>query len=64
MNSLIAQTLSQNQTLHGCRTQLKLWPFGDIFAYFGQNLAAMAMSLKTLQSEMSFFALADHKTPL
>jgi len=37
-----------------CRIQLKLWPFfGDIFAYFGQNLVTMATSLRPLQSEMS-----------
>jgi len=53
MNSPIAQTLSQNQTLHGNVIQLKLWPFCDIFAYFGQNLVAMATSLRALQSEMS-----------
>jgi len=35
MNSPTAQTLSQNQTLHGNVIQLKLWPFCDIFAYFG-----------------------------
>jgi len=55
MNSPIAQTLSKNQTLHGniIGLQLKLWPFCDIFAYFGQNLVAMATSLRHLQSEMS-----------
>jgi len=36
------------------RIQLKLWPFCDIFAYFGQNLVAMATSRRPLQSEMSF----------
>ena len=25
-----------------CHTQLKLWPFCDIFAHFGQNLVARA----------------------
>ena len=53
MNSPIAQTLSQNQTLHGNVLQLKLWPFCDIFAYFGKTLVAMATSLRPLQSEMS-----------
>ena len=36
-----------------CCIQLKLWPFFDIFVYLGQNLVAMATSLRPLQSEMS-----------
>jgi len=32
-----------------CRLQLKLWPFLWYFAYFGQNLVAMAKSLRPLQ---------------
>jgi len=30
-----------------------IWLLCDIFAYFGQKLVAMAMSLRALQSEMS-----------
>ena len=30
-----------------------IWLFCDIFAYFGQKLVAMAMSLRPLHSEMS-----------
>ena len=62
---LIAQTLSQNQTLHGniIGLQLKLWPFCDIFAYFGQNLVAMATSLRHLQSELSSLDWSTTKTP-
>jgi len=54
MNSPTAQALSQNQTMHGYVAQN--WSYGhfcDIFAYFGQNLVAMAMSLRPLQSEKS-----------
>jgi len=35
------------------------------FAYFGQNLVAMATSLRPLQTQMSSLDwLADHKNPL
>jgi len=54
-NSPMAQTLSQNQTLHGCVAYN--WSYGhfcDFSAYFGQNLVAMATSLRPLQSEMSY----------
>ena len=37
-----------------CHLQLKLWPFCDIFAYFGQNLVAMATSLRPLQLIANF----------
>ena len=38
MNSLIAETISQNQTLHWlCCIQLKLCPFLWDFAHFGNN---------------------------
>jgi len=47
-----------------CHTQLKLWPFCDIFAYFGQNLVAMATSLRPLQSEMSSLDWTTTKTRL
>ena len=64
MNSLISQTLSQNQTLHGNVIQLKLWPFCDIFANFGQNLVATATSLRPLAIRNVFFGLADHENLL
>ena len=46
MNSLIAETLSQNQTLH--RYVTYNWSYGhfcQICCYFGQHLVAMATSL-------------------
>jgi len=46
MNSPVAQTLSQNQTLHGCVAyNWSYCHFCNIFAYFGQNLVDMATSL-------------------
>ena len=63
MNSAIAQTLSQNQTLHWCIAYN--WSYGnfcDIFAYFGQNLVAIATSLRPLQSEMSYLDWSTPKT--
>jgi len=64
-NSLIAQTLSQNQTLHGYVIYNWSYCHFDIFAYFGQNLLAMATFLKPLQSEMSSSSLdwPTTKTP-
>jgi len=51
-----------------CHIQLKLWPFCDIFAYFGQNLVAMATSMATslrpLQSEISSLDWSTTKTPV
>jgi len=65
MNSLIAYTLSQNQTLHGYVAYN--WSYGhfcEIFAYFGHfYLVAMATSLRPLQSEMSSFDWLTTKTP-
>jgi len=61
MNSPMAQTLSQNQTLHGYVAYN--WRYGhfcDFLAYFGQNLVAMATSLRPLQSQMSS---SDWSTP-
>ena len=46
------------------RIQLKLWPFCDILAYFGQKLVAMAMSIRPLQSEMTSLDCSTTKTPL
>ena len=46
-----------------CHIQLKLWPFCDIFAYFSQKLAAMATSLRPLQSEMSSLDWPTTKSP-
>jgi len=51
INSLTAQTLSKNQTLHGyVACNCSYGHFCDIFAYFGQNLVAMATSLRPVQS--------------
>jgi len=44
--------------------QLKLRPFCDIFAYLGQNLVAVATSLRPLQWEMSSLDWSTTKTPL
>jgi len=55
MNSPMAQTLSQNQTLY--HYDAYNWSCGhicDIFAYFGQNLVAMATFRRHLQSEMEW----------
>jgi len=46
MNSPIAQSLSQNQTLHWYVAYI------DFLSYFGQNVVAMATSLRPLQSQM------------
>jgi len=55
MNSPIAQPLFQKQTLHRCVAyRCSYGHFCDILVYFGQNLIAMATSLRPLQSEMSF----------
>ena len=62
-NSPIAQSVSQNQTLHGYVAYN--WSYGyfcDIFAYFGQNLVAMATSLRPSQSEMYFLDWLTPKT--
>jgi len=66
MNSLIAATnpILKPNSAWICHTQLKLWPFCDIFAYFGQNLAAMETSLRPLQSEMSSLEWLTTKTPV
>jgi len=58
MNSPIAQTLSQNQSVHGYVAYN--WRYGhfcDILAYFGQNLVAMATPLAIRNV---FFGLVDH----
>jgi len=52
VNSLIAQTLCQTKLCMDVTHILKLWPFSDIFANFGQHLVAMVTSLWPLQSEM------------
>jgi len=65
MNSPIAHTLSQNQTLHGCVAYN--WSYGhycDFLACFGQNLVDMATSLRPLQSEMSSLDCSTTKTPV
>ena len=45
-----------------CHLQLKLWPFLWFLACFGQNLVAMATSLRPLQSEMSYLDWSSPKT--
>jgi len=47
-----------------CHIQLKLWPFCDIFAYFGQNLVLMTTSLRPFQSEISSLDWSTTKNPL
>jgi len=46
-----------------CCIQLKLWPFLLFLAYFGQNLVAMATSLRPLQSEIFSLDWSTRKTP-
>ena len=46
-----------------CCIKLKLWPILWFLAYFGQNLVAMATSLRPLQSEMSSLDWSTTKTP-
>jgi len=54
MNLLIAETLSQSQTLHACVSYNSSYGhFCETFAYYGQNVHSMATSLKPLQSEIS-----------
>jgi len=63
MNSPIAHSPSQNQTLHGYVAYN--WSYGhfsDFFAYFCQNLVAMATSLRPLQTEMSCLDWPTTKT--
>jgi len=64
MNSPIAQTLSENQTMHWCVAYN--WSYGhfcNFLAYFGQNLVAMATPLRPLQAEMSSLDWSTTKTP-
>ena len=62
MNSPMAQTLSQNQTLHGY-VAYNCGHFCDFLAYFGQNLVAVATPLRPLQSEMFSLDWSTTKTP-
>ena len=41
-----------------------IWLFCDIFAYFRQKLVAMAMSLRSLQSELSSLDRSTTTTPV
>jgi len=60
----ITNPISKPRSVWICRLQLRLSPFFfDFLAYFGQNLVAMATSLRTLQSEMSFLDWSTTKTP-
>jgi len=51
MNSPLAQTLSQTKLCMDVSLTTEVMAIFVIFAYFGQNLVAMATSLRTLQSE-------------
>jgi len=64
MNTPMAQTLSQNQTLHGCVAYN--WRYGNFcfLAYFGQNLVAMATPLRPLQSKISSWIGGPGKPPV
>jgi len=63
MNSPIAQTLSQKpNSAFTCNRSYG--HFCHIFAYFGQNLVAMATSLRPLPSEMSCLDWSTTKTPV
>jgi len=62
MNSPITQTLSQNQTLHLYVAYNLSYGQFYFLAYFGQNLVAMATSLRPLQSEMSSLDWPTPKT--
>jgi len=56
--------MAQNQTLHAYVAYN--WSYGHfsyILAYSGQNLVAMATSLRPLQSEMSSLDWLTMKTP-
>jgi len=65
MNFPIAQTLSQNQILHECDAyNWSCGHFCDISAYFGQQLVAVATSLRPLQSQMSSLDWPTTKTPM
>jgi len=46
-----------------CCMQLKLWPFLWYFAYFGQNLVAMATCIRPVQTEMPSLDWLTTKTP-
>jgi len=65
MNSMIAQTLSENQTMHAYVAYTDIVViFVIFFAYFGQNLVPVATSLRLLQTEMSSSDLLTTKTPM
>ena len=65
VNSLIARTLSQTKhcvdVLH---TTEVMAIFCDFLAYFGQNLVAVATSLRPLQSEMFSLDWTTTNTPV
>jgi len=58
-----ANPISKPNSAGICCIQLKLWPFRDIFPYFGHKLVAMATSLRPLQSEMSSLDWPTTDTP-
>jgi len=63
MNFPIAQTPSQTKLcMDMSHTTEVMAIFVVFFAYFGQNVVAMATSLRPLQSEMSSFDWSTPKT--
>jgi len=65
MNSPMAHTLSQKQTLHGYVANN--WSYGHfcyICAHFGQNLVAVATSHRPVQAAMSSLDWLTTKTPV
>ena len=64
MNSLIAETLSQNQTAHLLHTTEVMAISVRFFSYFGQSLMAVAMSVRHLQSVMYSLNWPITKTPV
>jgi len=64
MNSLIAKTVSQNQSLHRhVAYNCSYGHFCDTIAYFRQNLVTVTISLRPLQLDMSSSDLLTTKAP-
>ena len=60
----ITNPISKPRSVWICRLQLRLWPFFDFLAYFGQNLVALATSLRPLQSEIFSLDWSPRKPPV
>ena len=63
INSLMAQTLSQNKALHGCVAYNWSYGYFSDFCLFWPTLVVMATSLRLLQSEISSLDWSTRKTP-